>query len=123
MDFELIRRCLADRLSELNAQVGRIEEEQGQPLDADFEEQAIARQDDEALDAVERSTLAEIALTRQALARLDSDTYGLCTTCGETIASARTAALPAAAQCIRRARAAAPQRALRTAHAPQPGHE
>lgn len=111
MDFDLMRQRLTDRLSELNAQVGRIEEEQGQPLDADFEEQAIARQDDEALDAVERSTLAEIALTRQALARLDSDTYGLCTTCGEPIAPARLEALPAAAQCIRCASAAAHDRA------------
>ncbi|WP_336960771.1 hypothetical protein [Sphingobium aquiterrae] len=43
MDFDLMRQRLTDRLSELNAQVERIEEEQGQPLDADFEEQAIAR--------------------------------------------------------------------------------
>ncbi|WP_419722942.1 TraR/DksA family transcriptional regulator [Sphingobium aquiterrae] len=55
--------------------------------------------------------MAEIALTRQALARLDSDTYGLCTTCGEPIAPARLEALPAAAHCIRCASAAEHDRA------------
>lgn len=110
-DFDLVRRRLTDRLSELNAQVGRIEDEQGQPLDDDFEEQAVAREDDEALDAVERSALAQIALTQQALARLDSGTYGLCATCREPIAPARLEALPAAAQCIRCASAVAHDRA------------
>ncbi|AHE53547.1 MULTISPECIES: TraR/DksA family transcriptional regulator [Sphingomonadaceae] len=110
-DVDLIRRRLTDQLSELSAQVGRIEDEQGQPLDDDFEEQAIAREDDEALDAVERSALTEIALTRRALARLDSGAYGLCTMCGELIAPTRLEALPAAAQCIRCASAAAHDRA------------
>lgn len=100
-DYDLIRRRLTDRLSELDAQVRVIEEELGQPLDDDFEEQSVAREDDEALDALERSRLAEIALTQGALARLDSGTYGLCTRCGETIAPARLEALPAAAECIR----------------------
>jgi len=109
-DLDLIRQRLTDRLSELSAQVGRIEEEQGQPLDDDFEEQAVAREDDEALDAVERSALTEIALTRGALARLDAGGYGLCTACGEPIARARLEALPAAEQCIRCASAAAHDR-------------
>lgn len=110
-NLDLIRQHLTARLSELSAQVGRIEQEQGQPLDDDFEEQAVAREDDEALDAVERSALTEIALTRRALARLDSGAYGLCTMCGEAIAPARLEALPAAMQCIRCASAAAHGRA------------
>ncbi|AMK23000.1 MULTISPECIES: TraR/DksA family transcriptional regulator [Sphingomonadaceae] len=109
-DLNLIRYRLTDKLRELNAKVARIEEEQGQPLDDDFEEQAVAREDDEALDAVEQSTLAHIALTQQALARLDAGTYGLCTNCGKVIAAARLEALPAAAQCIRCASSAAHDR-------------
>lgn len=109
-DLDLLRRRLIDRLSELSARVGRIEKEQGQPLDDDFEEQAVAREDDEAADAIERSALAEIALTRRALARLDAGIYGLCTACGEPIPLARLEALPAAEQCIRCASIAAPDR-------------
>jgi RNA polymerase-binding transcription factor DksA len=109
-DLNLIRHRLTDKLRELNAKVARIEEEQGQPLDDDFKEQAVAREDDEALDAVEQSTLAQVALTQQALARLDAGTYGLCTNCGKVIAAARLEALPAAAQCIRCASLAAHDR-------------
>jgi len=110
-DPDRIRQRLTDRLSELSAQVGRIEAEQGQPLDDDFEEQAVAREDDEALDAVEQSALAGIARTRRALARLDAGTYGLCTICGEAIAPARIEALPDAEQCISCAGTAAQDRA------------
>lgn len=109
-DLDQIRDRLTEELSELTAQVARIEEEQGQPLDDDFEEQAAAREDNEALDAIERLALARIVLTRQALARLESGSYGLCTTCGEPIAQARLEALPTAAQCIRCASAASHDR-------------
>jgi RNA polymerase-binding transcription factor DksA len=100
-DFEPIRQRLTTRLTELDARIVRIEGEQREPLESDFAEQAVAREDDEALDAIERAALAEIAQTRQALARLDAGTYGLCASCGDAIAPARLEALPAAALCIR----------------------
>lgn len=40
----------------------------------------------------------------QALQRLESGSYGLCTTCGEPITDARLEALPATAQCVNCAR-------------------
>jgi RNA polymerase-binding transcription factor DksA len=97
---ELIRRELADRLMDLSGRVERIEEEQRQPLERDSMEQVVDREEDEALDAVEQSALAEIAAIRQALARVDADSYGRCVTCGDAIAPARLKAMPAAAQCI-----------------------
>lgn len=96
-----LRQRLLAQLAELNARVGHIEDEQREPLDDDFSEQAVAREDDEALDAVERTALDEITLTRQALARLDNGSYGLCTACGNAIAPARLEALPATPLCIR----------------------
>ena len=99
-DPESLRQTLTARLAELNGRIARIEDEQRQPLDDDFAEQAVAREDDEALDAIEQSALAEIALTRQALERLEAGTYGLCVACGNAIAPARLTALPAAALCI-----------------------
>lgn len=99
-DTASLRAGLATRLAELEARVSQIEDEQRQPLDDDFAEQAVAREDDEALDAVERSALAEIAATREALERIDGGTYGACVRCGEAIAPARLEAMPAAALCI-----------------------
>ncbi|WP_336957954.1 TraR/DksA family transcriptional regulator [Sphingobium aquiterrae] len=98
--FDDVRQQLLGRLAALNAQVARIEEDQGEPLDDDFAEQAIAREDDEPLDAVERAALTEARQIRAALARLDAGTYGICSSCGQAIDAARIRAMPSATQCI-----------------------
>lgn len=100
VDSDAVRQRLDARLAELAARVGRIEEEQREPLDDDFAEQAVAREDDEALDALERSALDEMALVQQALSRLAAGDYGRCVACGEAIAPQRLEALPAAPTCI-----------------------
>jgi RNA polymerase-binding transcription factor DksA len=97
---DAVRAELEARLAALGARIERIEEAQREPLDDDFSEQAVAREDDEALDGVERATMEEVARIRQAIARLDAGTYGLCVVCGETIAEARLDALPTATRCI-----------------------
>ena len=99
-DHEHIRETLAHRLADLRAQVANIETDLRQPLDDDFAEQAIDRADDEALDAFEKSALAEIALITKALGRLEIGTYGICTACGGAIAPRRLEAMPAASLCI-----------------------
>ena len=101
LDHEHIRETLAHRLADLRAQVANIETDLRQPLDDDFAEQAIDRADDEALDAVEQSALAEIELITKALGRLETGTYGTCTACGGAIAPKRLEAMPAAGSCIR----------------------
>lgn len=100
LDKTEARTRLTERLAALTAQVGRIEGEFGQPLDDDLAEQAIDREDDEALDALENTALAEIEQIRAAIARLDAGSYGICTRCGNAIAAERLKALPAAAECI-----------------------
>ena len=42
----------------------------------------------------------QLALVEQAIGRLEADTYGACTRCGNPIAPARLEALPWAAHCI-----------------------
>lgn len=103
---DALRRALVDRLAVLQGRVERIEIEMARPLDADFVEQAVDREDDEAEDALESAALVEIAAIRAALARLTAGTYGACVTCGEEIAPARLEAMPAASQCIACASAA-----------------
>jgi len=100
VDKEVLRTRLNEQLAALSSRVERIEGELAQPLDDDFVEQAVDREDDEALDTLEHAALAEIEQTRRALARLDSGSYGICANCGEAIAPARLDALPAAELCI-----------------------
>lgn len=104
-DRDEIRTRLTQQLAALTSQIGRIEDELGRPLDDDFAEQAVDREDDEALDGVERSALAEVELIKEAIVRLDSGSYGHCISCGNVIADERLNALPAAADCIDCARA------------------
>ena len=101
-----VRAKLEARLRTLGARIDEIETEQRAPLGDDFSDQAVAREDDEALDGIERAALEDIAQTRNAIARIDAGTYSQCVSCGGDIASARLAALPTASLCIDCAQAA-----------------
>jgi len=99
-----IRQQLIERLAELRAHVADIETDLQQPLDDDFAEQATDRANDEALDAVEQSALAEIEMITSALASIEAGTYGTCASCGNLIAPRRLEAMPATLLCIECAR-------------------
>ena len=73
-DLAGVRAELEARLRALSAQIDRIEEEQRAPLGDDFSDQAVAREDDEALDGIERGAMDDMARTRQAIARIDAGT-------------------------------------------------
>ncbi|MGE0665802.1 MAG: TraR/DksA family transcriptional regulator [Sphingomonadales bacterium] len=96
---QAIANALKARLQDLTRRVDDLEADLRQPLEADFEEQAIDLQDDETLAALEDAGRAEITRIKAALARIEDGSYGTCVTCGEEIAPARLAALPTAAQC------------------------
>jgi RNA polymerase-binding transcription factor DksA len=70
------------------------------PLTADFAEQAVERENDEVLTALDDSIRAELAHLEQALARLDEGIYGVCEKCGNSIGEKRIEALPYALTCI-----------------------
>lgn len=100
LDRDAIAEALAAKRADLAARAARYEEELRSPLEADFAEQAVDREDDEALDGVEQTLRREIAEVDAALARLRSGDYGFCVRCGEPIAPARLLALPSATECI-----------------------
>ena len=95
-----IRQLLTNRIGELTARIERIEREQRQSVDDDSAEQAIEREDDEALDAIEHAALLEIGEINHALGRLHAGTYGRCVSCGEKIDPRRLHVMPAAATCL-----------------------
>lgn len=89
------REALQERVRDIAAGAGR-----GRALDPDFEEQAIERQNEEvveALDTVARHELTQIAA---ALSRLDQGEYGICARCGEDIPVERLRAVPYADCCV-----------------------
>ena len=97
------RQRLEDRLAHLIQRLDKVESNrrrQRNPLDPDWEEQAITRQNDEVLDGLDAGGQRELDAIRAALTRLDNGKYGICITCDEPIAAARLEALPYALQCI-----------------------
>lgn len=71
-----------------------------------FTEQACERQNDDVLHNLLAEAEQGLLEVQQALQRLDAGNYGECCGCGEPIAPARLAALPAAGFCLRCASAA-----------------
>lgn len=91
---------LTTRLAELTERARGIEDDLRQPLDQDWEEQAVDLADDEALAGVDAVLRQEIVQLRAALDRIENGTYGVCSVCGEEIALERLRARPIATRCI-----------------------
>lgn len=87
-------------LAELEARQGRVVHDLSEPLAADFEEQAVEKEDDAGLEAQGALLAKEIASVRRALGRVDDGSYGECVRCGADIAPARLNVRPEAALCI-----------------------
>ncbi len=91
---------LQARLSELKRRVADLDQELHRQLPADSEEQAIVLENQEALEAVEKTEVQEIHRIEAALQRIAEGTYGICDECGADIDPKRLKALPTASKCI-----------------------
>jgi DnaK suppressor protein len=69
-------------------------------LDPDFAEQAVQRENDPTLDALDDRGRSALRAIRAALSRIESGNYGWCVACGSPIADARLRAEPEADRCI-----------------------
>lgn len=105
-EYNDITEQLRIRLADLLERTEVIEDDLRQPLDTDWEEQAVDLADDEALEGVDEVLRAEIQQVRLALLRLENGTYGTCAKCGNEISRKRLEARPIATRCIECASAA-----------------
>ena len=105
-DLAAFKARLEAQLAELEGRKGRIAEDLSEPLNRDWDEQAIEKEDDASLEGQGALVEREIASVKRALARIEDGTYGECVRCGADIAPARLDARPEAALCIDCARAA-----------------
>ena len=94
----LVRRAeLEERLGRVNLDVTHF----NKPLEADFAEQAVERENDQVLDALGEGLRGEISRIDAALGHLSDGDYGTCETCGRGIPSARLRAQPDARRCVK----------------------
>ena len=80
--------------------IGGDRRRQNAPLDPDFAEQAVQRENDETLDQLDAQGQQEIAAIDAALGRLADGEFGTCIGCGESIPVERLRAQPTATSCI-----------------------
>jgi DnaK suppressor protein len=99
-DNAAARNALASKLNELEARVARIKADISEPMSADFEEQAVEAEDDEALLGQDTVAMEKIGAVRAAIRRVDEGRYGICIACREAISPERLVAIPEAAKCI-----------------------
>ena len=86
--------------------IGGDRRRQNAPLDPDFAEQAVQRENDETLDQLDAQGQKEIAAIDAALSRIAKGEFGSCLHCGEKIPVERLRAQPTASSCIPCARKA-----------------
>ncbi|MEK6636576.1 MAG: TraR/DksA family transcriptional regulator [Pseudomonadota bacterium] len=94
------RNTLSSKLSQLEERAARIKADISEPMSADFEEQAVEAEDDEALIGENTVAMEKIGAVRAAIRRVDEGRYGICIMCGEAISPERLAAIPEAGECI-----------------------
>lgn len=99
-DTAAAKARLEAQLAELEARQARIAHDLAEPLNPDFEEQAVEKEDDAALEAQGALISHEIGSVRRALMRIEDGSYGECVLCGNDIAPGRLAARPEASLCI-----------------------
>ena len=101
-DSTRIRSRLQQRRDELSSRAGRIGSDlrhEAMPLEGGFADQAVARANDDVLDAIQVSAVSELQQIDRALRRLDEGRYDRCESCGGPIAPERLDAVPSATTC------------------------
>ena len=99
MDIADRKEHIENRIAELTAKMQKISNDLVEPLPADLEDQAIELEDDEVLERLGRASNEEIRLLKDALARIEKGTYGICAKCGGDISQERLDAVPYAMIC------------------------
>ncbi|HET9843815.1 MAG TPA: TraR/DksA family transcriptional regulator [Gammaproteobacteria bacterium] len=101
--FDAIREKLLQKKETLQKRVEEIDhvlQRRSKPLDKDFAEQAVERENDEVLEALLQTSRNEIKQINRALNRIESGDYFVCARCGEDIPSGRLEAIPYTDLCL-----------------------
>ncbi len=99
IDAEKYRLQLEARLHELGERLLHIEEELDETPDPEPSERAVQQEDDEILEQLGNSGLAESRRINAALKRIREKIFGTCLGCGEPISEQRLDIVPYATLC------------------------
>ena len=98
--YEEFRDKLEELKKELQLRVTKARISLSKPHSADWNEQAIERENDEVLIELVREGEQELEQIKLSLVRMDAGDYGQCERCGDAINPARLKATPMSTLCI-----------------------
>lgn len=100
---DTVRDSLIEKRAELVVRLHKITSDvrhADQPMEADFAELAVQRENDQVIDALGEATRQELTQVNRALASIESGEYGCCSECGKEIRVERLEALPYSTKCL-----------------------
>jgi RNA polymerase-binding transcription factor DksA len=101
-EIRLTRNRLLIRGAELRDRLMRVRRDlarENEPLPRDFNDAAIVLENDEILEAIEQTAVAELDRIHLALERMEAGTFAICEGCGREIGAERLRAVPYANHC------------------------
>lgn len=96
---EIIENLKAKKI-ELEDRLERIESSLRKTHDRDWDEQALEREGEEVVEALDESIRTELDQINAALSMVDRGEYGVCVMCGDPIPIGRLEALPYTDRCV-----------------------
>lgn len=99
-NYSAIKERLLERKGKLDELLHRVERSARRQLDKSFEEQAIQRENEEVLTALDDSLNKEWKQIESALKKIENGGFGICEGCGDSIAIKRLESLPHTNVCI-----------------------
>jgi len=101
--FEEIRQQLVAKRQELLQRVSDIQKDlrnEDNPIEKDFEEQAVQMENEEVLNALDAEGRATLLKIDHALQRIETGSYAVCAMCDTTIPIERLRAMPYTELCV-----------------------
>ncbi len=99
-DYSNIKTKLEVMQADLSNKLERIKNDISSAHSSDWDEQAQERENDEVLDQLGNETQMKLQAVNDALIRLQNDTYGTCSSCGDEIPVERLEIKPEASRCV-----------------------
>jgi len=102
-NFEEIREQLLAMRQELLLRVSEIQKDlrnENNPIEKDFEEQAVQMENEEVLNALDAESRATLLKIDHALQRIDAGNYDICAMCDTRIPIERLRAMPYTELCV-----------------------
>ena len=103
-NMENVKDSLVEKRTELLARLGKITSDvrhENQPMESDFAELAVQRENDQVIDALGEATRRELTQINRALASIENGEYGSCSECGREIRVERLEVLPYSTKCLK----------------------